>query len=50
MAQVGDVRVQATAMSYGGPSPNIIGGGADDDPSSALNGLFTATVARVRNG
>lgn len=50
LAQIGDVRVQATAMSFGGPSPNIIGGGDSDDPSSALNSLFTATVARVRHG
>jgi len=51
LAQVGDVRVQATAMTFGGGSGDLIGGGGDHDATSAaLDTLFTATVGRIHKG
>ncbi|NUS42224.1 MAG: sensor domain-containing protein [Mycobacteriaceae bacterium] len=47
VAQVGDVRVSATQMSFGASPEDAIGGG-DEGESAAIDTLFTDTVVRLR--
>lgn len=46
VAQVGDVRITATYMSFDAPSWDVVGGAEQD--TAALDELFVATVSRVR--